>query len=85
MIAHRASYSPNSDSVRIETNGIFGPQEMMLKCTFKQYSEGVRLYKAGAYMQDAFSFLSADEREFLISGLTPEQFEEAFPSNSDEE
>ena len=29
----------------------------------------------GQFVQDAFSYLSADEREFLQTGLTPKEFE----------
>lgn len=32
-------------------------------------------WKAGAYVQDAFPQLSADEREFLISGLLPGEYD----------
>ena len=28
------------------------------------------------YVQDAFPYLSADEREFLLSGITPHEWEE---------
>jgi hypothetical protein len=30
----------------------------------------------GKYIQDAFSFLTAGEREFIQSGLLPEEFDE---------
>lgn len=33
-------------------------------------------YKAGAHIQDAMPDLSADDREFLISGMSPEGFDE---------
>lgn len=34
-------------------------------------------YRQGALIQQAFPYLSADDREFLLSGLSPEGFEEA--------
>jgi hypothetical protein len=33
----------------------------------------------GEFIQKAFSFLSPDEREFLITGLTSEEWNELFP------
>lgn len=38
----------------------------------------VNLWKAGTLIQNAFPNLSTDEREFLISGTTKEEWEEAF-------
>ena len=36
-------------------------------------------YEGGALVQDAFPDLDADGREFLISGITPEEWAETFP------
>lgn len=51
--------------------------------TGKPYSvtvliEGIRKYNAGAMMQDAFPLLSAGDREFLISGTSPEGWKKLF-------
>ena len=35
-------------------------------------------YDSGAYVQDAFPHLSADDREFIISGVTAEEWTELF-------
>lgn len=35
-------------------------------------------YEAGELVQNVFPKLSADEREFLISGITPEEWNKAF-------
>lgn len=32
---------------------------------------GLHAYRAGALMQDAFPAMSADDREFLMSGMSP--------------
>lgn len=39
----------------------------------------------GKFIQDAFKDLSAEEREFLITGITPAEWKELFPPESDEE
>jgi len=43
----------------------------------------VTAFNAGVLAQDAFPELSAAEREFLISGITPEEWAEAFPPEED--
>lgn len=50
-------------------------KRMILRCSPRQYSHGLKKYKEGAFIQDAFDFLDADEREFLLSGLYPEELE----------
>lgn len=41
-------------------------------------AEGLYAYRQGALIQDAFPNLSKDEREFLISGISKEGWEETF-------
>ena len=40
---------------------------------FEAYANGTK-----RYVQDAFPYLSSDDREFLISGMSPEGWEETF-------
>jgi len=42
-------------------------------------------WRDGAFIQDVAPNLSADDREFLISGMTPEEWTAAFGSDTDEE
>ena len=35
-------------------------------------------WRAGAYIQDAFPHLSADHREFILSGITPQEWDDIF-------
>lgn len=39
----------------------------------------------GAYVQDAFPGMSADDREILISGLSPQKFDELAPEDEEGE
>ncbi len=52
---------------------------MDLPITVDQY----RAWKQGALIQDAMPNLDADQREFLISGLLPGEFEEMFPEEEE--
>jgi hypothetical protein len=38
-------------------------------------------WKNGKYAQDAFPYLSADEREFIISGTSPEGWKKLYGSD----
>lgn len=50
-----------------------------LKCNVFQFEEGITEYKKGKLIQNAFDFLSDDEREFLLTGLTCKEWDELFP------
>lgn len=55
-----------------------GPEEMVFNCSYLQFLVGYRRCHSGVLMQDAFPFLTADEREFLMSGTTPKKWEEMY-------
>jgi hypothetical protein len=42
--------------------------------------EQVAAFNAGALVQDAFPHLTAEQREFFVTGATPEEWEQVFPS-----
>lgn len=46
--------------------------------SIEKMKEGIRAYYKGALMQKAFAFLSAEEREFLMTGFTPDEQKEIF-------
>jgi hypothetical protein len=41
-------------------------------------TENYEAWKEGEYAQNAFSFLSTEEREFVISGTTPKEWDNMF-------
>lgn len=51
------------------------PRKMIMQCSPQQFIAGWGKYSAGAMAQNAFPFLSADEREFIISGTYPDEWE----------
>ena len=38
----------------------------------------IAAYAAGAFVQDAFPNLTAGEREFIMTGITPTEWDEVF-------
>lgn len=47
--------------------------------------EQIDAHSNGEYIQVAFSNLTPDEREFYMTGITPEEWHVAFPEDDDEE
>lgn len=41
--------------------------------------EQLNRVQAGGYVQNIFPNLSADEREFILTGITPDEWDELFP------
>jgi hypothetical protein len=46
--------------------------------TYEKLTMGMQKRNQGALIQDAFPYLSADEREFLHTGITKELWNETF-------
>lgn len=51
-----------------------------IPCTQEQYDA----YMAGKYIQVAMPNISPDEREFIISGVTLEEWNDLFPPEEDD-
>ena len=47
--------------------------------------EQIDKWQAGAYIQDVMSHLSAEDREFIISGIVPMEWNAAFSKEEDDE
>ena len=61
-------------------------KHMILNCTYAQYVIGMKQYHIdGALVQNAFSFLTADEREFLQTGMTKEEWDHLFADEEESE
>ena len=47
--------------------------------------EQIALWESGTLIQNAMPNISADEREFIMTGITPSEWAEAFGSSEEEE
>lgn len=52
--------------------------EMEIPMSIRDYSIAIQKWKAGAMIQDAFPNLPAPMREFIMSGITPQEWDEMF-------
>ena len=46
-------------------------------------SEGLKTWRDGALIQDAFPTLSDEDREFIMTGITAEEWEESIGSEEE--
>lgn len=56
------------------SNPFYGESTMEIDVTPKQIAD----WQAGALIQDVMPNITADQREFMVSGFTPEQWKETF-------
>ena len=65
-----------SDAVHVSKTSMMSGKENTMSLTFtrQQYDD----WKAGQLIQNAMPNLSADEREFIMTGITPEEWDSAF-------
>ena len=66
--------------VLLENTSVFSHKtaQMWLNIRHNQFMVGYQMLSAGELIQNAFPMLSADEREFIMTGCTPEEWDEMF-------
>ena len=52
--------------------------QMEIPLTPKEYGKCATLWQTGMLIQDAFPMLDAGQREFIKTGITPEEWDAAF-------
>jgi hypothetical protein len=76
----------DNNLVEVVIKGFDGTlRDMIFKTTVAAMTEAVEKYNKGALIQEAFHFLTAAEREFLISGITPAEWDRLFAHDKKEE
>lgn len=51
---------------------------MTLNISQEEFDAADKAWQAGSMVQNAFHMLNADEREFLLTGVTPEEWDATF-------
>lgn len=69
------------DTPRTEIRTNWGPTQknIIVMHDIERISEAWRQWEYGRFIQDAFHFLSADEREFIMTGLTRKDWDSMYP------
>ena len=58
--------------------------QMTLDMDPAAFEAALKSWETGTLIQDAFPALSGDEREFLMTGSTPEEWQDIFGSEDDD-
>lgn len=74
-----------SKTVIHSTNMRGTPVELIVDHPYDKCQKGLWDYNHGASIQDAFSFLSGDEREFMQTGMTADEYATVFPSTEEDD
>lgn len=72
----KVEYLPNN-SIMLHTSR----SQMTISADHKMMQKAIGEYQAGAMIQSAFYFLTSTIREYMISGLTPQEQELIFQGN----
>lgn len=79
----RLTFFPDGTAIVIRYSVLHGKFN---KCTLSLTEEQYNLWKQKRVLiQDAMPHLDKDEREFLMTGYTPEDWHEMFPPEEDED
>lgn len=54
------------------------PRSIEVNLSPEEYKQAVAAWEGGLLIQQAFPTLSADDREFILTGFTPEDWEDMF-------
>jgi hypothetical protein len=68
----------DTPKVIVIAKGMMGVTTMLLPLSLGALQRGIEAWDNGAYVQDAFPTLNADQREFLMTGITPGEFDKMF-------
>jgi hypothetical protein len=68
----------------VRTSPITGKQNTReIPISVETYALGMQAWKKGALIQNAFPTLSPADREFILSGITPEEWDNMFSMDED--
>ena len=80
MITEYEAMSSNTVKVTAECDIDGSVSDMVFAMSREDFVSAVARWQSGALIQNAFPNLNKDEREFLITGITPDKWVEIFGS-----
>ena len=83
MVQISARPLKNNTKCEVIATGFMGETTMVLPLSLGQLQQGIDAWDRGAYVQDAFPTLNAGAREFLMTGILPEEFAKIFPKEDE--
>lgn len=83
----RVEWSPDGRLIACETRSLFTGKWNRMECDPSERRAITRAqwdaWQGGEYIQRAMPQLSDEEREFLLTGATPQEWDAAFPEEDD--
>jgi len=74
----------NETFTLVRTSPITNKQNQLeIPMSIEAYALGMAQWRRGALIQDAFPTLAADIREFIMSGITPKEWDDMFADEED--
>ena len=87
LFAYRGiTRAPNNQGIYLHTDHPMRGriQTHLPEISFGQFMAGLEAYQAGALIQDAFPFLTLNECELMLSGLTGAEFDALYAEDEGE-
>ena len=75
---------PIEYSRRSDMSGVLRTKTLPLDITRDEFSVRLHRWQSGEFIQTVFPELGADDREFIMTGITKEEWDDLFPPLEEE-
>jgi len=79
-LKHGATYTDDGQYVTVSGNCVFSGEPYTVRVPSDNFYGWLN---GGMFIQDAFPYIPAEDREFLLSGISPAGWEFMFPSDNE--
>ena len=79
MIHSNCTFTINVDGTLHAWHKNLGTDMAFGRVSITDILRGLESWRSGDLIQDAFPFLDAERREFIMTGMTPAMWDEMFP------
>jgi hypothetical protein len=80
---HIEEHSPSSVIVTNSSPFTGESNSLIIPMSYESFMAAFNKWQGGEHIQNAFSLLNADLREFLMTGITPDEWNETFGGSED--
>jgi len=79
------NYKATPEGIEVIKKSPFSSKDntMIFEVTLEKFEKSLYQWKNGSMIQNAFPYLDADEREFLLTGSTSDDWQKIFGAEED--
>lgn len=77
------SHDKKSTTIRARSTLTGKEHDMVIPVDLEFFLSSCTQYDKGSLIQDAFPYLNAEQREFLLTGAGPGEYDELFPEEDE--